>query len=82
MRIGRLVFLSLCTWLPSVALAQDIRDTIRVDSSRVAEGYDLTGITVRVARPALTTGGSSAVVLELDSLGALPACSAEKCEFA
>jgi len=78
MRIGRLLFLSLCTWLPSVALAQDIRDTIRVDSSRVAEGYDLTGITVRVARPALTTGGSSAVVLELDSLGALPAPSMEE----
>ena len=78
MRICRQLVLPICIWLPFPGLAQDVRDTIQVDSSIVSTGYDLAGITVRVARPVLTTGGASAVVLELDSLGALPAPSMEE----
>ncbi|GIS80522.1 MAG: hypothetical protein CM1200mP14_20880 [Gammaproteobacteria bacterium] len=45
-------------WLPLAGSAQDVGDTIQVDSSVVSAGYDLAGITVRVARPVLTTGGA------------------------
>lgn len=38
----------------------------------------LEGITVRVAKPALTSGGSSSVVISLDSLGAIPAPTMEQ----
>jgi iron complex outermembrane receptor protein len=38
----------------------------------------LGGITVTVAKPAITSGGSSSVVIELDSLGAPPAPSMEQ----
>ena len=78
MRICRQLILPVCIWLPFPGSAQDVQDTIQVDSSIVSAGYDLAGITVRVARPMLTTGGASAVVLELDSLGALPAPSMEE----
>ena len=78
MRIYRQLILPVCIWLPFPGSAQDVQDTIQVDSSIVSAGYDLAGITVRVARPMLTTGGASAVVLELDSLGALPAPSMEE----
>ena len=60
-----------------MTLSAQARDTVRVDSTRVAREYDLGGITVRVARPALTTGGASAVVVRLDSLGSTPAPSME-----
>lgn len=60
-----------------VALSAQARDTIRVDSTRVAREYELRGITVNIARPALTTGGSSAVIVQLDSLGSIPAPSME-----
>lgn len=66
----------LCIAAP-VTLSAQARDTVRVDSTRVAREYDLGGITVRVARPALTTGGASAVVVRLDSLGLTPAPSME-----
>ena len=78
MRICRILVLSICVWPPLAGSAQNVRDTIQVDSAIVSTGYDLAGITVRVARPVLTTGGASAVVLELDSLGALPAPSMEE----
>ncbi len=78
MRICRILVLSICVWPPLAGSAQNVRDTIQVDSVIVSTGYDLAGITVRVARPVLTTGGASAVVLELDSLGALPAPSMEE----
>ena len=78
MRICRQLILPVCIWLPFAGSAQDVRDTIQVDSSIVSAGYDLAGITVRVARPVLTAGGASAVVLELDSLGSLPAPSMEE----
>ncbi len=78
MRICHQLVLFICIWLPFAGVAQDVRDTIQVDSSIVSTGYDLPGITVRVARPVLTTGGASAVILELDSLGALPAPSMEE----
>lgn len=58
--------------LPAHVTAQD-PDSIPPDSARV-----LGGITVSVARPALTTGGSSSVVIELDSLGSIPAPSMEQ----
>ncbi|HIC63394.1 MAG TPA: hypothetical protein EYO91_04125, partial [Gemmatimonadetes bacterium] len=78
MQICRILVLSICVWPPLAGSAQNVRDTIQVDSVIVSTGYDLAGITVRVARPVLTTGGASAVVLELDSLGALPAPSMEE----
>ena len=78
MRIRQRLILASFFWLPLAGSAQDVGDTIQVDSSVVSAGYDLAGITVRVARPVLTTGGASAVVLELDSLGALPAPSMEE----
>ena len=78
MRICHQLVLFICIWLPFAAAAQDVGDTIQVDSSIVSTGYNLPGITVRVARPVLTTGGASAVILELDSLGALPAPSMEE----
>ncbi|MCH2654495.1 MAG: TonB-dependent receptor plug domain-containing protein, partial [Gemmatimonadetes bacterium] len=78
MRICRILVLSTCVWVPLAGSAQNVRDTIQVDSAIVSTGYDLAGITVRVARPVLTTGGASAVILELDSLGALPAPSMEE----
>ena len=78
MRICHQLVLLICIWLPFAGAAQDVRDTIQVDSSIVSTGYNLPGITVRVARPVLTAGGASAVILELDSLGALPAPSMEE----
>lgn len=59
-------------FLPADGLGQD-PDSIPPDSARV-----LGGITVSVARPALTVGGSSTVVVDLDSLGTLPSPSLEQ----
>ena len=78
MQIRHQAILAIFFGLPLAGSAQDVGDTIQVDSSVVSAGYDLAGITVRVARPVLTTGGASAVVLELDSLGGLPAPSMEE----
>ena len=75
-RFVRPILPLLCIAAPA-ALSAQVRDTVRVDSTRVARQYDLQGITVRVARPALTTGGSSAVIVRLDSLGSTPAPSME-----
>lgn len=49
--------------LPSALSAQTPPDSVR----------RLGGITVRVARPTLVTGGASSVVIDLDSLGSIPA---------
>ena len=65
MQIRHQAILAIFFGLPLAGSAQDVGDTIQVDSSVVSAGYDLAGITVRVARPVLTTGGASAVVLEL-----------------
>ena len=83
-RLVRPILPLLCIAAPAALaapLAAQARDTVRVDSTRVARQYDLVdlrGITVSVARPALTTGGSSAVVVSLDSLGSTPAPSMEQ----
>lgn len=58
--------------LPGALAAQNPPDSIVPDSMR------LEGITVRVAKPALTSGGSSSVVISLDSLGAIPAPTMEE----
>jgi len=76
-RLVRPILPLLCMAAP-VALTAQARDTVRVDSTRVARQYNVRGMTVSVARPALTTGGSSAVVVRLDSLGASPAPSLEE----
>ncbi len=55
------------------ASAQDPPDSIPQDSLR-----RLGGITVTVAKPAITSGGASTVVVELDSLGSLPAPTMEQ----
>ena len=78
MQILRRILLTTSVWVPLAGSAQDVRDTIQVDSLGVLVGYDLPSLTVRVPRPALTTGGASAVVMELDSLGALPTASMEE----
>ena len=76
-RLVRPILPLLCMAVP-VALTAQARDTVRVDSTRVARQYNVRGMTVNVARPALTTGGSSAVVVRLDSLGSSPAPSLEE----
>jgi len=79
-RLVRPLLPLLCLAAPATLTAQ-ARDTVRVDSTRVARQYDLhalEGITISLARPALTTGGSSAVVVRLDSLGSTPAPSMEE----
>ena len=79
-RLVRPILPLLCLAAPATLTAQ-ARDTVRVDSSRVARQYDLhalRGITISLARPALTTGGSSAVEVRLDSLGSTPAPSMEE----
>ena len=59
--------------VPASIQAQNPPDSIPADSVRL-----LGGLTVSVARPALTTGGSSSVVIDLDSLGSIPAPSMEQ----
>ncbi len=58
------------------AIAQE-PDTVAADG-RTAPHYELLGITAVVARPSSTTGGSSAVELELDSISHPPAPSLEQ----
>lgn len=60
------------TVLPVGLMAQD-PDSIPQDSIRF-----LGGITVSVAKPAITSGGQSSVVIDLDSLGPIPAPSMEQ----
>ncbi|MDH5760180.1 MAG: TonB-dependent receptor [Gemmatimonadota bacterium] len=60
------------------ASAQAGRDTVRVDSTHLTRTYQVQGVTVSVARPGLTTGGSSAVTVSVDSMTALPAPSMEQ----
>lgn len=59
--------------VPVSVLAQNPPDSIPADSVRL-----LGGLTVSVARPALTSGGSSSVVIDLDSLGSIPAPSMDQ----
>ena len=65
MRLLRTTLPVLLLAAPGSLTAQD-PDSVRVDSTRVARQYGIEGISVSVARPALTTGGSSAVELRLD----------------
>ncbi|MEE2897670.1 MAG: TonB-dependent receptor plug domain-containing protein, partial [Gemmatimonadota bacterium] len=76
-RLARPILPLLCLAAPA-ALSAQARDTLRVDSTRVARQYDLIGIRVTVPQPALTTGGSSAVFVRLDSVGSTPAPSMEE----
>ena len=75
-QVGRApAFLIAClaTFLnPSEGCSQD-PDSIPPDSARV-----LGGITVRVARPSITVGGASTVVLNLDSVGGMPSPSMDE----
>ncbi len=73
--MNRSIFLAIAVWgaTPATAVGQNPPDTIPPDSVRL-----LGGLTVSVARPALTSGGSSSVIIELDSLGSPPAPSMEE----
>ncbi len=62
---------------PEGVLAQDVVDSTHTDSTRIAPGYLLEGVIVRVAQPALTTTGSSAVAVTMDSLSHVPAPTME-----
>ena len=64
--------------LSDTSISAQVRDTVRVDSTYAARIYELSGITVSVARPAITTGGSSAVEAFLDSLPTPPAPTLEE----
>ncbi|MFQ5536889.1 MAG: TonB-dependent receptor plug domain-containing protein [Gemmatimonadota bacterium] len=75
---GRGRALGLVVLLCPLSLSAQQRDSIRVDSTHVARAYRVEGVTVRVARPALTTGGASAVTLRLDSVDAPPAPTLEE----
>ena len=68
-----LMLVGLTASVPAAAMAQDPDSIPPVDSARV-----LGGITVSVARPALTVGGSSTVVVDLDSLGSIPSPSMDQ----
>ncbi len=64
---------------PHGASGQAGPDSLKVDTAGgVVRSYDLRGVTVRVARPGLTTGGSSAVTVEMDSVAHLPAPTVEQ----
>ena len=77
MRFLRLILAALILSAPAVLSAQATQDSMRVDSTRVARQYDIKGLTISVPRPALTTGGSSAVEMRLDSLRSVPAPTME-----
>jgi iron complex outermembrane receptor protein len=84
MTIQRLVFLSASFLLATAALASlparaggQIPDSLRADSSRTPV-YELQGLTVTVPRPVSTTGGVSAVEVELDSMTVQPAATLEQ----
>ena len=77
MRFLRLILAALILSAPAVLSAQATQDSTRVDSTRVARQYDIKGLTISVPRPALTTGGSSAVEMRLDSLRSVPAPTME-----
>lgn len=77
MRFLRLVLPAFILSAPAVLSAQATQDSMRVDSTRVARQYDIKGLTISVPRPALTTGGSSAVEMRLDSLRSVPAPTME-----
>ena len=77
MRFLRLVLPALVLSAPAMISAQATQDSMRVDSTRVARQYDIKGLTISVPRPALTTGGSSAVEMRLDSLRSVPAPTME-----
>jgi len=64
-------------FVPVLAFAQD-PDSIPPDSIPQDSIRLLGGLTVSVARPALTSGGSSSVVIDLDSLGGIPAPTMEQ----
>lgn len=72
MAVRALLLAGLGVAMATPGSAQD-PDSIPPDSARV-----LGGITVSVARPALTVGGSSTVVISLDSLGTTPAPSMDQ----
>ncbi|MGH7483659.1 MAG: TonB-dependent receptor plug domain-containing protein [Longimicrobiales bacterium] len=55
---------------PVTALAQTPQDTTRADSSQV---FRIEALSVRVPRPATTTGGAAAVTIRLDSISVEPA---------
>jgi iron complex outermembrane receptor protein len=64
--------------LPTMASGQSRADTLKVDSTHLARAFRVEGVTVRVPRPSISTGGSSAVAVDLDSLGAIPAPTMEQ----
>lgn len=68
---------ALVTLAPGLLGAQQ-SDSIKVDSTHLARAYRVEGVTVRVARPGLTTGGSSAVSIELDSMSHIPSPTMEQ----
>lgn len=64
-----IAFLLAAVATPSRTSAQTPPDSVPPDSVRVI----LRGVFVSVARPGLTSGGATSVVVELDSLGSVPA---------
>lgn len=80
MRPFRVGFLSVYPALALIvasaaAAAGQERDTTQVDSTRT---FRVEGVTVRVARPILTAGGTSAVRFDLDSMAPPPAPTMEE----
>lgn len=70
------------TLLPGGLVEAQVPDSVRPDSVRPdsagAPTYIVPGLTVSVARAVTTTGGTSAVEISLDSLGAPPAPTMEQ----
>jgi iron complex outermembrane receptor protein len=68
---------SLLLWaLPSAVWGQ-IPDSLRADTSRTPV-YEVRGVTIMVPRPVSTTGGASAVAVNLDSMMVTPAPTLEQ----
>lgn len=75
-----LAALVLSMGVADLAHAQEPRDSIQADSVRAdsVARYDLQGITIDVARPSTTAGGSSTVDFDLDSVSLRPAPTLEE----
>ncbi|MGW8267414.1 MAG: TonB-dependent receptor, partial [Longimicrobiales bacterium] len=81
-RFPALLFLLFSLFLLPTAVEAQVPDSIRADSARAdttgAQLFEVRGVTVVVPRPVSTTGGVSAVEVDLDSMVVQPAPTLEQ----
>lgn len=75
----RFLFLSglLLAFTPPIAASGQLPDTLRADTTDIPV-FEIQGVTVMVPRPVSTTGGASAVEVNLDSMLVSPAPTLEQ----